>query len=119
MLDRLETCDANMIAAIINEVNLKINRGRLIVSFVFAVYAKHQAGGAIQNVDIIKALPPIDFEKCLPFNYIFSILKCSFYRSLTLKYRQLFLRCRWDMNWDPHFLARLFRIRVQIVGRTS
>ena len=58
MLDRLETCEADTITAIINEVNPKINRGRLIVSFVFAVYAKHRG----VNVDIIKALPPIDFE---------------------------------------------------------
>ena len=62
MLDQLETCEADTIAAIINEVNPKINRGRLIVCFVFAVYAKH-SWGAIQNADIIKALPPIDFEK--------------------------------------------------------
>ena len=60
MLDGLETCDADTIAAIINDVNPKIKRGRLIVSFVFTVYAKHW--GTIQNVDIIKALPQVDFE---------------------------------------------------------
>ena len=39
-LDLLETCEADTITAIINEVNPKINKERLIVCFVFAVYAK-------------------------------------------------------------------------------
>ena len=67
MLDRLETCETDMMQLIINEVNPKINRGRLIVYFVFTVYAKHRAQeGAIRYSDIIKALPPIDLEfSCL------------------------------------------------------
>ena len=65
ILDRLKSCKADMTAAIINEINFKINSERLIVCFIFAVYAKHRAEeGVIQNADIIKALPPIDFEKC-------------------------------------------------------
>ena len=63
MLDQLESCEADMMQLIINEVNPKINRGRLIVCFVFAVYTKHRAEeGAIRNADIIKALPLVDFE---------------------------------------------------------
>ena len=64
MLDRLETCKVDTIAAIINEVNPKINRGRLIVCFVFAVYTKHRAEeGTIQNANIAKVYLLIDFEK--------------------------------------------------------
>ena len=66
LVDRLETREADTMQLIIKEVNPKINRGRLIVCFVFAAYAKHRAEeGTIQNVDIAKILSPIDFEiKC-------------------------------------------------------
>ena len=43
MLDQLKTCEVDTIAAINNKVNPKINRGRLIVCFVFSVYAKYRA----------------------------------------------------------------------------
>ena len=64
MPDRLETWEANMMQLIINEVNPKINRGRVIICFVFVIYAKYRAEvGAIQNAGVAKPLPTIDFEK--------------------------------------------------------
>ena len=64
MLDQLETCEADTMQLIINKVNPKINRGRQIVSFVFSQYTQNIRAqeGAIRNADIIKPLPPIDFE---------------------------------------------------------
>ena len=49
MLDRIETCEADTMQLIIKEVNPKVNRGKLIVCFFFAVYAKHKVRN-IQNV---------------------------------------------------------------------
>ena len=56
MLDRLETCEADTMQLIINKVNPKINRGRLIVCFVFVVYAKHRAGRVQFKMQILSKL---------------------------------------------------------------
>ena len=65
MLDRLNTCEVDTMQLIINNVNPKINRGRLTVCFIFAIYARDRdKKGAIQNADIAKTLSLIDFGKC-------------------------------------------------------